>query len=195
MAFGQAQLVPRLGALLDVHPGLGVDLVMSDAFLDPVEQGVDVVLRVGVLRDPALTARRIGTTRRVAVAAPRRLDRRGAPGTPRALADHDCLIYTRLATGAEWPFREGERIMLIPVRGRVRADSSTAMREAALAGLGVALLPPWLGDGDLAAGRLLPMPRGHEPEPLPIHALPPPKVAAFADHLALALRGDPAVAP
>ena len=198
VAFGPAQRVPRLGALLDAHPGLGADLVMSDAFLDPVERGVDVVLRAGVLRASALIARRIGATRRVAMAAPRCLDRRGAP---RALADHDCPICTRLAAGAERPFREVERTVLVPVRGRVRADSSTAMRETALAGLGVALLPPCLGDGDLAAGRLLPMPRGHEPEPLPIHALPPPRrfappeVAAFVDHLALALRGDPAVAP
>ena len=190
-------MVPRLKGLLDAHPGLSVDLVMSDAFLDPVEQGVDVAIRIGALRDSALLARRIGLTRRVAVAAPSYLAGRAPPAEPEDLRHHDCLVYTRLATGADWPFAAQGRTTLVPVRGRVRADSSAAMRGAALAGLGVGLLPSWLVGEDLAAGRLVRLLEGFEPEPLPIHAVSPPrrhappKVGAFVDHLARGFAADP----
>lgn len=201
VSFGQAVLVALLPELLARHPALDVELVMSDAFLDPVEHGVDVVLRIGVLRDSALRARRVGTTRRIAVAAPSYLDARGTPERPEDLRGHDCLVYTRLATGAEWPFREGERTRLVAVSGRVRADSSAAMRTGVLAGLGVALLPSWLVAGDVAAGRLRAVLVGHAPEPLPMHVVSPPrrhtppKVAAFADHVAEAFRADPELRP
>lgn len=197
VGFGQAVLVPLLPELLARHPALDVELVMSDAFLDPVEHGIDVVIRIGVLGDSALKARRIGTTRRVAVASPAYLADRGEPGCPADLRGHDCLVYTRLATGAEWPFREGGRTQLVAVSGRVRADSSAAMRAAVVAGLGVALVPSWLVADDLEAGRLRRVLGAHDPEPLPMHALSPrrrhapAKVSAFVDHVARAFGEDP----
>ncbi|MEM6356002.1 MAG: LysR family transcriptional regulator [Pseudomonadota bacterium] len=197
VAFGQLHVVPHLPALLAAHPALSVELFMTDAILDPVEQGVDLSVRVGNLRDSALRARRIGTARRVTVAAPDYLATRGRPDHPNELRDHDCVIFSRLQTGAAWPYRDGEAELLVPVNGRLRADNSTAVRDAAVAGCGIALLPFWLVGRSIEAGALVRLLEPFEPEPYPISLVTPPRrftpprVAAFGDHLAKLYRADP----
>ncbi|MGF1553368.1 MAG: LysR family transcriptional regulator [Paracoccaceae bacterium] len=200
VAFAQAQIVPRLPAFLARHGQVSVDLVMSDAFLDPVEQGVDVVVRIGALADSALVARRIGTTQRVTVASPGYLARRPPPEAPIDLAGHDCVLYARLATGDAWPYRAHDGTEAsVRVSGRLRADSSAAIRGAVLAGAGIALAPLWLVGEDLAAGRLVRLLADWEPTALPIHAVSaprrftPPKATAIVAYLAEAFREDPFV--
>jgi len=104
VVFGRLHVVPRLGRFLARYPELSIELAMGDGFADLVEQGIDLAIRVGVVQDQGLVARRIGTVRRLAVAAPSYLRRRGAPDSPAALASHDCIAYTRLATGNRWHF-------------------------------------------------------------------------------------------
>jgi len=199
VSFAQVQIVPRLKGFLALHPEVAVELVMSDAFLDPVEQGVDAVIRIGALPDSSLTARRIGTARRATVASADYVARRGEPARPADLADHDCVLYTRLATGAEWPFAGPDGPCAVRVAGRVRADNSSALRGAILDGLGIGMVPLWLVGEDLGAGRLLCLLRGFEPAALPIHAVSPPrrftppKVTAFVAYLAEGFRRDPFV--
>ena len=91
VAFGRLHVAPRMPAFLERHPEVEVELVMNDAFVDLVGEGLDLAIRVGELADPALIARRIGTTRRVTVAAASYLDRRGIPEVPEDLSAHDCL--------------------------------------------------------------------------------------------------------
>lgn len=197
VAFAQVQIVPRLKRFLDDHTELSIELVMADAFIDPVEQGVDVVIRIGELADSSLTARRIGTARRAVTASPDYLARKGAPKVPGDLVDHDCILYTRLATGAEWPFIGPAGAGSVRVSGRVRADNSAALRGAMIGGLGVGMAPLWLVGEDIRAGRLVRLLEGFEPAALPIHAVSPPrrftppKVTAFVAHLAKEFRADP----
>ena len=197
IAFGQFQIIPRLQAFFDLHPGLAVDLIVSDAFIDPVEAGVDVAIRIGELKDSALLARRVGTTRRVAVASPDYLARRGRPTEPADLADHDCVLFVRSQLGTVWPFVTKGESTPVEVRGRFTADASPGVLQGVVSGLGVGLLPLWLAGEAIEAGKLVRVLEAHEPPSLPIHLVSPPrrytppKVKVFADFLTAAYREDP----
>ena len=118
VAFGRLHVAPRMRAFLDRHPEVNVELVMNDAFVDLVGEGLDLAIRVGDLADPSLIARPIGMTRRVTVAATSYLKLCGIPATPADLARHDCVIYTRLATGQCWHFDSNEGPVQVDVGGR-----------------------------------------------------------------------------
>ena len=190
VAFGRLHVAPRMPAFLDRHPDVEVELVMNDAFVDLVGEGLDLAIRVGDLADPSLIARRIGTTRRVTVAAAPYLDRRGVPATPAELARHDCVIYTRLATGHRWHFESSDGPVQVDVHGRFRADNSEAVREAVIGGAGIAVVPVWLFTNEIERGLVRIILEQFEPTRLPIHAVYPSrrllaaKVRAMIDFLA-----------
>jgi DNA-binding transcriptional LysR family regulator len=195
---GRLHILPRLPRFLDRHPDLGVDLMLGDGFTDLVEQGIDLALRVGVLDDPSLIARRIGLSRRVVAATPDYLARKGIPATPDDLRRHDCVVFAGLATGTSWPFEGPEGRIAIPVTGRLRVDSTEAVRAATLQGLGIGMVPVWhFVDGEFETGRLVPLLLGWEASPLPIHAVystrrfVAPKVRAMIDFLAEEFDADP----
>lgn len=188
---GRLHILPRLPRFLARHPELGVDLVLADGFTDLVEQGIDLALRVGVLEDPGLVARRIGLSRRVVAATPGYLARHGTPATPEDLRRHACIVYAGLATGASWPFQGPQGRIAIPVSGRLRVDSTEAVRAATLQGLGIGMVPVWhFVDSEFETGRLVELLAAWEAPPLPIHAVYPtrrfvaPKVRAMVDFLA-----------
>lgn len=198
VSFGQTQIVPRLADFLAPHPALTVDLVMSDAYLDPVEKGVDIVVRLGDLPDSRLKARQVGCTRRVTVASPDYLAAHGRPDHPTDLERHACCLYSGLASGPQWHFRgAGGKTIAVGVRGRVSADNSAAMLEAVRAGLGIGLAPLWLAGDDLRSGRLTRLLADFEPPVLPIHIVSPPrkfappKVTAFVAYLVRSFKADP----
>ncbi|MEM1046889.1 MAG: LysR family transcriptional regulator [Pseudomonadota bacterium] len=198
VSFGQIQIVPRLADFLSPHPALSVDLVMSDAYLDPVEKGVDIVIRLGDLPDSRLKARRLGCARRVTVASPDYLATHGRPDHPTDLAHHACCLYSRLASGPYWHFRGvGGESIAVAVRGRVSADNSVAMLDAVRAGLGIGLAPLWLAGDDLRSGHLVRLLADFEPPVLPIHVVSPPrkfappKVTAFVDYIVRCFKADP----
>lgn len=201
VVFGRRHVVPRLPGFMALHPELSIDLVMSDGFTDLVEEGIDLAIRVGEVTDPGLVARRIGATRRVTVAAPAYLAARGRPAVPQDLQGHDCIVYSRLATGNRWQFAGAapEVRIEVEVRGRLQVNSSEGVREAVIAGLGIGVLPIWAIDADLAEGRLVPLLEAFEPRRLPMHAVypsrryVPARVRAMADHLAAAFRADPVI--
>jgi DNA-binding transcriptional LysR family regulator len=128
VVFGRLHIVPRLATFLNRYPDVTIDLVMSDTFTDLAEQGIDLAIRVGEIGDPALIARRIGEVRRVTVASPGYLKAYGTPRTPSDLADHDCIVYTRLSTGNRWVFESPDGPIMVEVKGRYRADNSEAVR-------------------------------------------------------------------
>ena len=197
VAFGRLHMAPRIPAFLALHPDVEVALSMTDAFVDPVSEGLDLVVRVGTLEDPSLIARRIGTTRRVTVASTDYLARRGVPLTPSDLRHHECIVYTRLATGARWHFDGPDGPIAVTVRGRFRADNSEAVREAVIAGAGVAVIPVWLFSDELTADHVRIVLGDFEPSTLPIHAVYPsrrlvsPKVRAMIEFLASEFAGAP----
>ena len=104
VVFGRLHLVPRLNAFLSRYPEVSVDLIMNDGFTDLVEEGIDLAVRIGDITDPSLIARRIGMTRRVTVVSPAYLAARGEPSRPEDLIHHECIVYSRLATGNRWEF-------------------------------------------------------------------------------------------
>jgi DNA-binding transcriptional LysR family regulator len=181
-----------------MNPEVQVELVMSDSFVDLVGEGIDLAVRIGAIADPTLIARRIGTTRRVTVASRGYLERRGEPLHPSDLAVHDCIIYTRLATGNQWHFAGPNGEVVIPVQGRYLADNSEGVREGVLGGLGIGVIPVWLfKEDELARGEVRIILREFEPTSLPIHAvypsrrLVPTKVRAMIEFLASEFERDP----
>jgi DNA-binding transcriptional LysR family regulator len=191
VAFGRLHVTPLIPSFLGRYPSVGVELVMNDGFVDLVGEGLDLAVRVGNLADPSLVARPIGMTRRVTVAASSYLDRCGIPSTPAELAQHDCVIYTRLATGQRWHFEGNDGPVQVDVHGRFSADNSEAVREAVIGGAGIAVLPVWLFKDEVDRGLVRLILEQFEPTPLPIHAVYPSrrllsaKVRAMIDFLAV----------
>ncbi len=195
---GRLHILPRLPRFLERYPDVSVELVMGDDFTDLVEQRIDLSIRVGALTDPGLVARRIGVSRRVLVATPGYLERQGTPRTPEELRQHNCILYTRLATGANWPFTGREGPISVPVQGRIRVNSTEGVRAAILSGLGIGMVPAWhFVDREIETGRLTILLPDYEPAPHPIHAVYPtrrfvaPKLRAMLDYLATEFELDP----
>lgn len=190
IALGQMYIGPLTLKFQTQHPGLELDLSLVDRFVDVVEEGIDVAIRVGRLADSNLVARRLGKTRRVAVATPAYLKKHGTPRIPEDLVNHNCLLYAYLSTGNEWLFQgpNGHEIR-VKVAGSFRANNGEAIRQAVLADLGVAVMPEWIARGDLASGAVKSILTNYAPTLMDIHAVYPSgrhlsaKVRAYVDFL------------
>jgi DNA-binding transcriptional LysR family regulator len=155
--FGSVVIVPLLARLAERHPHLTVDLRLEDQLVDLVAEGVDVAVRAGSPPPDttALVAHPLFTMQRVLVAAPRRLRAHAPPRTPSQLARHVCLVQvTPAGAQVRWRLRRGDAEQTIDVRGPVRSNAPSALRQLALDGAGIAFLPEWLVVDDLAHGRL-----------------------------------------
>jgi DNA-binding transcriptional LysR family regulator len=154
MSFGMTYLAPVLAELAARHPKLRMDVSYSDRFVDLIGEWFDVAVRLGNLPDSSLVARRIAPINAVIVASPAYLRRHGAPRTPGELSSHEALLQN----GAElWRFRDGRRVVTIRGEGRFKADNGQALVAAAIAGLGVALLPTFLAGPAIESGELAPV--------------------------------------
>jgi LysR family transcriptional regulator, regulator for bpeEF and oprC len=190
--FARIKLLPHAAAFLDQYPQLGLEFSVHDHFVDLVEDGIDVAIRIGEIAGSDLHGRRIGTARRICVGAPRYLQKHGTPNTPADLHAHHCIIYTLLATGATWPFDR----MPVKVSGRVRGNSPEVVLTMAINGLGIAMAPAFLFTEALAAGELREILKSWTVPGLPIYALYlarrylPGRIRLFVDHLARAFATD-----
>ena len=174
MTFGTTYLAPAIAEFLAAHPGIEIDLALSDATIDIVAEGFDVALRIADLPDSSLRARRLCGIAVHVVAAPAYLDRHGRPAHPAQLGDHACIGYTN-ASGGVWRFTGpgGEEAAVRPT-GPLAINSGDAMLPALRAGLGVARLPGFIVDADLAAGTLEAILTDWTPPPIALHLLTPP---------------------
>ena len=198
MSFGALHVAPTLAEFMRRYPELLVDLVLDDREVDLVEEGFDVGVRIKVLPDSSLVARRLAPSRRVVCAAPAYLQAHGTPEAPEDLLRHSCLIYSYQAAGRLWRFRgpPGER--QLRVSGRLTANNGEALLAAALAGMGLIFMPTFIAGEDLRAGRLRwVMREWSDAEDVSIHAIYPasrnlsPKVRVFVDFLAGRFGTDP----
>lgn len=172
VVFGRLHVIPRLPRFMARYPDIEIDLIMNDGFSDLVEEGIDLSIRVGLVTDNGLIARRIGTTRRAVVATPDYIARRGMPATPYDLRHHDCIVYSRLATGEHWSFGGPGGPIVIPIKGRFHVNNTEGVRAAVLEGLGLGYVPVWhFIDGEIESGRLVVLLRDFEPPPQPISAV------------------------
>lgn len=190
-AYARHRLIPLLPAFFAEYPDITLDLTVTDRRVDLVAEGVDVVLRTGALEDSALIARRIADGRRVICAAPGYLARRGTPRRPADLLVHDCIVLHGLARMTVWPFRDGERIAALNLRGPVASDSAEALRDMALAGLGIIRVSEFMVRDAIADGRLVALLEAeHASEEVPVWALIAPgrhrmpRIRAFVDFVA-----------
>lgn len=166
-------LATRLPVLLARYPGLSVELVMRDQQSDMVEERLDLAFRSGEIADASLVARRAGNLGRAVVAAPVYLERHGAPSTPADLAAHTCLIHDATTDPELWRFIGPDGAVSVRVTGAFIANDSEAVRRAARAGHGIALLPEIQVIDDLRSGRLFRLMEDYESQRVPVHIVYP----------------------
>jgi DNA-binding transcriptional LysR family regulator len=151
--FGLTFISPRVARFHMQHPGLQVEIDLDDRALNLVEEKIDVAIRLGDPGTPGLVARRLGDSRFVAVASLTYLAARGVPKRPEDLAVHNCLAYAHQSERWEWrTVRSVART--VNVSGNYRSNNLLALRDAALAGIGVARLPQWMVDAEIKSGAL-----------------------------------------
>ena len=157
LSFGLRHVQPVLQELALEHPRLKIEAAYSDGLVDLVAERFDVAVRLGVLADSTLVARRIAPIHAAVVASPVYLDRRGRPQSPTDLADHDAVVQSGMRQGDSWRFQDGKRTITVRPDARFRADNAEAVAKAAAAGLGIALLPTFLAGEFIETGALEPL--------------------------------------
>jgi DNA-binding transcriptional LysR family regulator len=193
VAFGRRVMTPAVLRFMALHPGLQVDLDFDDRYVNLVEQGIDVAIRMGRLADSNLGARYLGVNPWVLVAAPAYLARRGTPAEPADLEAHETLIYSTAQGDERWHFAGGgegrSNSVAVPVRGPLRSNNLSALLSAARAGMGLAILPRYVAHGSLASGAVQPLlqhwalPAQEMHAVFPSPRLLPQKVSGFVDWL------------
>ncbi len=196
VTFGRLHLGPALYPFLADHPGIALTLELDDRRVDAAADGFDAVLRHGAIPDSRLVAWPLAPSRRVLVAAPAYLDRHGVPGTVAELADHRGIFYT-IRGAADWRFAGPDGAAIVQARVGLCVNNGDLMRDAAVAGLGIALLPLFIAGLAIASGALDVIDIGLRPEgeavfmAHPDGRRPSAKVRALADHLRRAFGSPP----
>jgi DNA-binding transcriptional LysR family regulator len=155
VTFAQLHLVPRLSEFLDAHPKLNLELVMDDRPIDLVAENIDVAIRMGVLADSPLKARRIGQGVRSVLASPGYLARKGLPKVPEDLTEHEAIIYTHRTGGDQWLFERGNAKTSVHLRGRLTLTAAEGVRAAVIAGLGFTISSRWMFAPELNSGAVM----------------------------------------
>ena len=196
VAFGRRVLVPLAMRYMREHPSLTVDLSFEDRYVNMVEQGVDLAVRMGRLADSTLGARWLGRNPWLMVAAPAYLKAHGTPKQPADLAQHACLIYSTVQGDDRWMLTGPDGAeQVVPVRGPLRSNNLSAVLAAAREGLGVAILPCYVARESVADATIRPILERFALPTQEIHAvfpspkLVPGKVSSFIEHLRAALDG------
>ncbi|WP_077033059.1 LysR family transcriptional regulator [Pelomonas sp. KK5] len=198
--FARYYVSPLLPEFMARHPQLKLSIDLSDRMHDLVTSGFDLAIRIGALEDSTLVARKLATNRRVLCASPDYLRRRGHPAKPDELAQHDCLLLVGAQGRADvWRMREGKRRREVAVRvsGPLESTQGEVLRDAAVAGMGIAIHSIWHVVDDLRAGRLEVVLPDCALDETGIHAvmpqrrLVPPRVTAFIDFMAEKIGGVP----
>lgn len=186
---GETTLAPAIFAFMAKNPLVSVDLRLEDRYVDLVEEGVDVALRISTLADSSLIARKIADMRHVICGSPELIKRVGRPHSGEALRNMPCILDTNVPSHSSWRFIEDGKPLTVHVAGPARVNSPVAAMQAALAGLGFAVLPTYLADPHIAEGRLVRVLEDRMPEGPSLQAVYPHrrhlagKVRALIDHL------------
>ena len=197
MSFGTLHLGRAIADFMEKYPQLQIQLVLSDQQIDPVQEGFDVTLRIADLPSSSLVARKIAPAQRVICAAPSYLAARGTPQHPDDLRAHDCLAYGHLATGNQWKLsgRDGDHWIAIP--WRLCTNNAEVLRDAAVKGRGIALLPTFIAGADLQEGNLRSILAEYKAPEISVYAIYPQtrhlsvKVRLFIDFLVERFGGRP----
>ena len=197
VAFGRRVVVPLVVRYMALHPLVTIDLSFDDRYVNLVEQGIDLAIRMGPMADSSLGARYLGTNPWVMVAAPSYLAARGVPRSAADLSGHDCVVYSSVQGDDHWSLHTeaGDKRSVL-VKGPLRSNNLSAVLAAARAGMGLAVLPWYVARESLAEGVVVPVLGDHGLPGQEIHAvfpspkLVPLKVTSFTGFLQQALAGD-----
>lgn len=185
--FGRRHVAPLVAAFLREFPESQVELVLQDRYLDLIDEALDVAVRIGTLSDSTLMVRRVGEVRRLVVASPEYLARRGTPDKPARLTGHDTIFSTSTSGLLEWRFGARGRTTVVRLAPRLLVNDVEARLAAARAGQGIVRVLSYQVAEELAAGKLVRLLRAYEPPPLPVQLVTAsrvhmsPKVRAFLD--------------
>lgn len=190
LSHGRLCVVPLLGEFAALYPHILIDIALSDGIVDIAAGQADVAIRFGALADSLLTARKLGESGRVIVAAPGYLARHGTPAVPEDLHGHNCLNFNFRRAEPIWPFRRAGEDIVLSVKGNIEANNGETLSQLAAAGVGVARVGAFSVVDEIAAGRLVPILEDFNPGDVElIHAVfvggsqTPARVRAFVDFL------------
>jgi DNA-binding transcriptional LysR family regulator len=191
MSFGILHLGPAIADFAGEHPQVTLDLRLDDRFVNLVEEGIDVAVRIGALTDSSLVARKLAAARSVTCASPEYLARFGEPETPEDLVSHNCLVYSYLSNPNVWRYAAPDgREVSVAVSGAFRINNGIVLAQAAAAGHGIVASPTFYVAEAIRARRLKPILAPFRLPEIGIYAVypqrshVPPKVRAFVDFLA-----------
>lgn len=191
VTFGAFSLAPFVTRYLGIYPDMQVDLTLSDRFVDPLEEGYEVLVRIGEIDDSSLVAHPLAPYELIACAAPSYLAARGVPATPSDLQSHDCLgfAYWSPSVPCRWLFGRNGKTEEVKANGRFRSNDWKALLHAALEGFGVTLGPQSVLAAEIEAGCLVRVLADYDGPARPMHVLypagrrPTVKVRSFVDAL------------
>ncbi len=187
--FGSKQLVHALKPFQAIHPKVSIELHLSDHHVSVIDEGFDLAVRFGDLKDSSLVAKKLMDMRIVCCASPDYLDLHGTPTTPDALAIHNCLLRTTTVHVENWDFRIDGTVQSIPVSGNFKANSPRAVAHMAADGLGIGRTPLYTAEPFIESGRLRLLFKEYEARTIGLYAVYPPsrhltaRIRAVIDHL------------
>ena len=197
MSFGTMHLGRAIADFMEKYPELQIQLVLSDQQIDPVQEGFDVTLRIADLPSSSMIARKIAPAARIVCAASSYLERRGTPKHPSELREHDCLAYGHLATGNQWKLTGPDGDHWIHIPWTLCTNNAEVLRDAAVKGRGIALLPTFIAGADLQKGSLQTILSNYKTPEISVYAIYPEtrhlsiKVRVFIDFLVERFGGRP----
>ncbi|KJF93656.1 LysR family transcriptional regulator [Photobacterium angustum] len=171
ITFGNIFIAPIISEFLARYPDISVDLTLSDKHVDIISEGVDVAIRARELEDSSLIARHLFDNPNILVASSAYIAKYGEPVTPEDLNQHNCIIYSLSSTMNNWNFYNKKIKKSVSVSGNFKSDSCDAILRSVLDGVGIALLPVWMVDNEINAGRLKQLMPSYKTQPLPFHAI------------------------
>ncbi|WHQ73136.1 LysR family transcriptional regulator [Pantoea sp. Lij88] len=172
MSFGMSHLSPLIAEFLRHHPALQFQIELADRYVDVIGECVDMAIRIGTLADSTLIARPLGELKRVICCSPDYLKRAGTPQQPEALLQHACLRYGREGQNG-WELQVNGKAKWLAVQGPMVSNNGEVLRDAALAGLGLVLLPAFIVENALQRGELVTVLDDCQPPPLSLNAVYP----------------------
>lgn len=194
VTFGRSALVPVVCGFLGQHPRMKASVVLLDRIVNLIEEGIDVAVRIGALPDSNMVAKRVGAVRRILVASPDYLARRGTPVSPAELKLHSVIAFTGLMPNREWRFSNEQGSNSVTVDPVFEINDAVAAIGAAELGQGITIALSYMARDQIREGKLMTILDDYAPSPRPVHLVFPqarlvaPKIRAFVDYAAPRLK-------
>jgi DNA-binding transcriptional LysR family regulator len=172
VSFGRTLLQSIVADFIEAHPLVSVSMLLFDRVVDLVDEGFDLAVRIAHLPDSSLVSTQIGEVRRMLVASPDYLARRGAPREPRDLKTHAIIGHTTLLSSGEWRYIGGGRPARLTLQSRIETNDAHTNIVLAEQGLGITIVLSYMVGDALRSGKLVPVLQGYAPPPVPVHLIP-----------------------